>query len=177
MHPWNSGKKVLAGLGSVFILGLFLNAAHPPSNASSAPPVTKASTQSKVQKLSPPKVQTKKVETKQVAETQSIPFQSTTQNDPSLTAGKTVVAIQGVNGTKTITYNVTYTDGQETAREKVSEVVTTQPINQVDKVGTYVLPASAAPAGPTARCNDGTYSYSAHHQGTCSHHSGVAEWL
>ena len=29
---------------------------------------------------------------------------------------------------------------------------------------------------PTARCNDGTYSYSAHHRGTCSWHHGVGEW-
>lgn len=30
---------------------------------------------------------------------------------------------------------------------------------------------------PTARCADGTYSYSANRQGTCSWHGGVAEWL
>jgi hypothetical protein len=30
------------------------------------------------------------------------------------------------------------------------------------------------PAGATAKCNDGTYSYAAHHQGACSHHGGVA---
>ncbi|MEU5596666.1 DUF3761 domain-containing protein [Streptomyces sp. NPDC020298] len=30
--------------------------------------------------------------------------------------------------------------------------------------------------GATALCNDGTLSYSAHHQGTCSHHHGVAQW-
>jgi hypothetical protein len=30
---------------------------------------------------------------------------------------------------------------------------------------------------PTARCKDGTTSYSAHHSGTCSGHGGVAEWL
>jgi hypothetical protein len=30
--------------------------------------------------------------------------------------------------------------------------------------------------GPTALCNDGTLSHSAHHQGTCSHHHGVAVW-
>jgi hypothetical protein len=36
-------------------------------------------------------------------------------------------------------------------------------------------PASAThPAGATAKCNDGTYSYSAHHSGSCSHHHGVA---
>ncbi|WP_405863554.1 DUF3761 domain-containing protein [Streptomyces sp. NBC_00005] len=34
-----------------------------------------------------------------------------------------------------------------------------------------------APAGATAQCSDGTYSYSAHRRGTCSHHGGVAVWL
>jgi hypothetical protein len=33
------------------------------------------------------------------------------------------------------------------------------------------------PAGATARCNDGTYSFSQHHSGTCSGHHGVAAWL
>ena len=37
--------------------------------------------------------------------------------------------------------------------------------------------ASSAPPGATARCRDGTYSYSQHRQGTCSHHGGVAKWL
>lgn len=36
---------------------------------------------------------------------------------------------------------------------------------------------SGPPAGATALCNDGTYSFSQHHQGTCSHHGGVAQWL
>ncbi|MGW5308894.1 DUF3761 domain-containing protein [Nocardia thailandica] len=34
-----------------------------------------------------------------------------------------------------------------------------------------------APAGATARCKDGTYSFSQHRRGTCSGHGGVAEWL
>lgn len=37
--------------------------------------------------------------------------------------------------------------------------------------------SSDAPAGATAECNDGTYSWSQHHSGTCSHHGGVSEWL
>jgi len=36
---------------------------------------------------------------------------------------------------------------------------------------------AAAPPGATARCNDGTYSFSQTHSGTCSHHHGVAAWL
>jgi septal ring-binding cell division protein DamX len=33
------------------------------------------------------------------------------------------------------------------------------------------------PSGATARCGDGSYSFSQHSRGTCSHHGGVAEWL
>jgi uncharacterized protein YgiM (DUF1202 family) len=34
-----------------------------------------------------------------------------------------------------------------------------------------------APRGATARCVDGTYSFSQNRRGTCSHHGGVAQWL
>lgn len=37
--------------------------------------------------------------------------------------------------------------------------------------------ARSAPAGATARCRDGTYSFSRSRRGTCSHHGGVAQWL
>jgi len=37
--------------------------------------------------------------------------------------------------------------------------------------------SAAAPPGATAVCRDGTYSFSQHHSGTCSHHGGVAQWL
>jgi hypothetical protein len=33
------------------------------------------------------------------------------------------------------------------------------------------------PAGATAQCEDGTYSFSESRSGTCSHHGGVAVWL
>ena len=37
--------------------------------------------------------------------------------------------------------------------------------------------APSAPTGATAKCQDGSYSFSKHHSGTCSGHGGVAEWL
>lgn len=33
------------------------------------------------------------------------------------------------------------------------------------------------PAGASAKCRDGTYSFSQHRRGTCSHHGGVGAWL
>lgn len=35
---------------------------------------------------------------------------------------------------------------------------------------------NTVPYGATALCADGTYSYSQHRSGTCSHHGGVAQW-
>jgi hypothetical protein len=53
--------------------------------------------------------------------------------------------------------------------------------------GTYVNSAGntvcspetspTTPAGATAQCVDGTYSFSQSRSGTCSHHGGVAQWL
>jgi uncharacterized protein YgiM (DUF1202 family) len=36
---------------------------------------------------------------------------------------------------------------------------------------------NSAPAGATALCRDGTYSFSGSRRGTCSHHGGVQVWL
>ena len=36
---------------------------------------------------------------------------------------------------------------------------------------------SAAPAGATGQCKDGTYTMAKTHQGACSSHGGVAKWL
>lgn len=41
----------------------------------------------------------------------------------------------------------------------------------------YSTQPNTIPAGATARCRDGTYSFSQNRRGTCSHHEGVAEWL
>lgn len=37
--------------------------------------------------------------------------------------------------------------------------------------------SNTVPSGATAQCRDGSYSFSQHRQGTCSHHGGVARWL
>jgi hypothetical protein len=57
-------------------------------------------------------------------------------DDPSLPAGVTEVTQQGVDGIETTVYTVTYTDGVETSRTLKSDLVTTQPIDEITNVGT-----------------------------------------
>jgi competence protein ComEC len=58
---------------------------------------------------------------------------------------------------------------------------TTKPTLAFTKTSvTIIAPTPKTPSypiGATAICNDGTYSFSQHRQGTCSHHGGVLQWL
>jgi hypothetical protein len=68
-----------------------------------------------------------------------------------------------------------------------SAPVSTPPPEETCTNGTYVNSAGntvcrpeqspTVPAGATAQCIDGTYSFSQSRSGTCSHHGGVAKWL
>ena len=75
-------------------------------------------------------------ETRTVTEVQTIPHGTRKVNDSSLPKGTTKVRTAGVDGQKTVTYKVTYLDGQETGRTVVSELVTKQPVTEVIAVGT-----------------------------------------
>lgn len=84
------------------------------------------------------------------------------------------------------------------AQPKASPTPATQATNKADPTATTSGPCGAdyyrnsngvcvhrpvktqntsAPHGATAQCRDGSYSYSQHRHGTCSHHGGVAKWL
>lgn len=45
-----------------------------------------------------------------------------------------------------------------------------------NSAGNCIPVPGSSPSGASARCNDGTYSYSESRSGTCSRHGGVAEW-
>lgn len=53
------------------------------------------------------------------------------------------------------------------------------PASNEKSVPAAKLPKSetSPPSGATALCMDGTYSFSQHRRGTCSHHGGVKKWL
>jgi uncharacterized protein YabE (DUF348 family) len=76
------------------------------------------------------------VETRTVTETQKIPFRTRTVNDPSLAKGTRKLTTRGVAGVKTLTYQVTLTDGVETARKLVGSAMSKAPVTQVVRIGT-----------------------------------------
>ncbi|MEV5650203.1 DUF3761 domain-containing protein [Nocardia sp. NPDC052254] len=59
----------------------------------------------------------------------------------------------------------------------VHQITGCGPDSYVNADGQCVLNPGAAPAGATAQCSDGSYSFSQHESGTCSGHGGVARWL
>jgi resuscitation-promoting factor RpfB len=76
------------------------------------------------------------VVTRIVTETEEIPFEEEVVEDPSLLEGAEEVRTEGVTGELTVTFEVTYTNGEETDRRKLDEEVTREPVNEVIVVGT-----------------------------------------
>lgn len=189
----SSAKKVGLGILALFVIA-GISGNHQTTNLNSTPSSSKSSSTS---------TKAPTVTTKTETDTQAVPFTSSTVNDSTLAKGTTKVTTVGVNGSENLTYKLTYTNGVQTDKKLVSTTITIQPVTQVTSVGTYVAPAPApapscpngtyvnsagntvcspysspsAPAGATAQCVDGTYSFSQSHSGTCSHHGGVATWL
>ncbi|WDZ86957.1 G5 domain-containing protein [Micromonospora cathayae] len=76
------------------------------------------------------------VETKRVRETARIPFPVQTVEDATVPDGQQVIRTRGVTGQKTLTYEVTYVDGEPTGKRLVDSVVTRVPVTQIVAVGT-----------------------------------------
>jgi hypothetical protein len=75
-----------------------------------------------------------------------IPFESKEQEDNVLTKGEARVITQGVNGERTITYEVTYAEGIEISRKETKNEVTKAPVAKITHVGTYEAPVYTAPS-------------------------------
>lgn len=193
-------RRKIAGVGITSVLVALVTSFT--AMGLTAPPVQpQSAAQSQVQSV---KTETPKPVVKTETTTEGVLFETTQQQDNTLPSGQQRTAVEGVNGVRTHTYEVTYLNGIEQSRKEIKNEVTTQPITKIVKLGTYVAPApapvaascpngtyvnstgatvcspyasSSTPAGATAQCSDGTYSFSQSRSGTCSHHGGVTAWL
>lgn len=83
------------------------------------------------------------IEVKEETTNEDIPFTKERRaNAEMLTTDAEKEVRAGVNGVKTITWKVTYTDGVVTNKEKVSETVTTEMIPQIVEYGTKQPPVT-----------------------------------
>lgn len=76
------------------------------------------------------------VTTQDVTSENPIPFQKKTVEDDTKDTGYSEVTQQGVNGVETIVTRITYTDGNKTDSQVMSDKVTTAPIDEITTVGT-----------------------------------------
>jgi hypothetical protein len=76
------------------------------------------------------------VKKRTVTVTRRIPYATRRVKDSALAEGATKVRIPGRTGAKTLTYVVTLTDGVQTDRKLMREVVSRRPVTRVVAVGT-----------------------------------------
>jgi hypothetical protein len=110
--------------------------------ASTAEPATKAKPTTTVN--TPARVTTRK----QVVEFKTIPFKKKTVTDDSLAKGEKTIRTTGVNGTRKLTYEVTYVNGVQTAKVLLRQEVSKQPRTQVTVVGTKVEESGSSGCDP-----------------------------
>lgn len=76
------------------------------------------------------------LDTKLVIKVQDIPYEKHEKTDARLPSGQRKITQKGVNGEKTLTYEVEYKDGKEVSRKLNKEVIDRKPIAQIISVGT-----------------------------------------
>lgn len=69
-------------------------------------------------------------------EAKRIPFKTRTVKDSSMAEGTRTVRVKGVSGVRTLTYEITVTDGVQTNKRLINSVITKSPVTKVIAVGT-----------------------------------------
>ena len=91
-----------------------------------------------------------RVTTKDITETETVSFSTEKKYSSDMMSGKSKVTKQGVNGKKECVYRVTYVDGKEESREKLSEKVITPAENQIITYGTKQAAATTQSSAKTS---------------------------
>lgn len=78
--------------------------------------------------------------------TEPIGFATEIKDDAELEAGKSRVDQAGVLGERAVVYEITETDGIETARKEIQSVVTREPVTEIRARGTKIIAPSFNPS-------------------------------
>ena len=88
---------------------------------------------------------------------EAIPFETLIEYDDTMYKNKSKMKVEGVNGSADVVADVTYVNGQETAREILDYQVTAEPVSAVKIVGTKALPRHMA-TGKFIKPSNGRFS-------------------
>ena len=135
---WSLKRKVVATTIALVLMGGVANAM---GGGNQTQPTPQAKPAQEAQ-------QAPKIETKQTTETEDLSFKTVTQDDGSLPVGQTTVAQEGKNGSRTTTYELTYTDGVQTEKKPVGDPVVVNAVDKIVKNGTYTKPVVKSNCDP-----------------------------
>ena len=129
--------------GSVLAIGVLATGCGPaPSTTEVAEPSVVVSTEATPTPTPTPKVtpttKTPTTTKKTVVELRTIPFKKKTVTDSSMPKGEKTIRTTGVNGTRKLTYQLTYVNGVQTDKDLLRDQVSKEPRSQVTVVGTKV---------------------------------------
>jgi uncharacterized protein YabE (DUF348 family) len=86
----------------------------------------------------------------------AIPFSTVSRDDPAAYQGDTTVVTAGTNGSKRVTYDTTYVDGKLTEKTVARSQVLTNPVSQVQQVGTKARPVVKTTPAPSTGSSGST---------------------
>jgi len=116
------------------------------------------------------------VDVEKVTKTKKIAFDTVTKKDPDRYSDKgSTVSREGKDGERTIVKRVTRVDGEVESREKVSNKVTTKPVDEIVVTGTKERPEpepAPADSGSSSSSSSGSSSSSSSSSGSSGGSSG-----
>jgi hypothetical protein len=138
-------KKFSVGATTLFILAAIAGSASPSVPKNSQQPSAQNSQQQYTETDLQLEALADQVETKLVTQTQPVPHASIMQQDATLEIGQAIAVTVGIDGERSIIYEVMYMNGQETSRTEVSNVITKQPVTAVTKIGVKEATGTTVP--------------------------------
>lgn len=133
----DDGSKTdrIADVGAIGTTTAAPQETEPPAETPTEPATTTATAGAAEATSAPPPTKAAVVK-KNMTVDGAIPFKTRKVKDGNLAKGETRVRKKGVAGVKTVTWEITYTDGEMTGRRVVKTVVKRQPVTEVVAVGT-----------------------------------------
>lgn len=118
-----------------------------------------------------------RVNVEDVTTTSEVPFEAVEQEDANLYIGQSQITTEGVTGVRTLVERVTTVDGQETARETLSDEITQAPVNQVTNVGVTERPVRQPSTSTSSSSGSSSSASSDSSSGTPATGGGSASGL